>query len=507
MKKFFQTENELKIKKKKAAPALIKFKPIKIPKKAKDNLTGMWNDFRDRQVKNSNGIDYFSENFNVVDLFNDSKAVGKTNVANSISHGISKSIEDADSSSLHLNEAKINDDNEKSTNNSSVTKALATLPQVKSPTLFKTPSNRRTMLAQSVGVDQSPNSLVRVTRRTSMLALASPSVDRTSVHRNPHVLPEEITEITDSNDNQTNNHSVAMEITPKVVTSPKVISNRKTIHASSSMDITDQRPFLASSRKRNSVIPAKYKDFEVNTKKYLGKNSTDTDSHSEKNNRRRTVFASSSSTFSTLKKVDEEMKSLPNKRRTLNASKQTTFSAIDASSLNLGHESTFAPNEASSPLVVNKDEEHQVTNLRRTLFKSTPSPLALTPVTKANETKATNSKRRRTILPPSETASSSSLIVSTLKKAAESNGASSSRRQTVFTPSNESLNSSGTLVSNTSNEVQNRRRTCFTTSHTTGNQSTPASKGKRAIKLTDERLRYNHFFHLFSQERQNQEIA
>lgn len=480
MKKFFQTENELKIKKRKVAPALIKFKPIKIPKKAKDNLTGMWNDFRERQVKNSNGIDYFSEDFNVVDLFNDSKAtVSKTKVVNS-NAGVSIPIKDTVSLSLHLNETKVNNVNEKSASNAGVSKALAKIPQVhknESPTVFKTPLKRKTMLAHSASVEQSPNSLVRVTRRTSMLALCSPSVDNTPIQRNHQVMPAEITEITESSDNQTNNKSEPMEITPNVETSPRIISNRRTIHASSSMDITNPQ----SSKKRNSVIPARYKDFEVNTKKYLGKNSTDTiDSQSEKNNRRRTVFASSSSTVSTLNKVNDEMKSLPNKRRTLNGLKETKLNEIDALPLNEihdGHESAssrrltvFAPTEASSPLVKNKDDEHKISNLRRTLFKSTASPLAVTPVAKVDETKATNSKRRRTILPSS---ASSSLVVSTLKKVAELNGASSSRRQTVFTSSHESSDS------NTPNEIPNRRRTCFTASLTTSNQSTPASKGKR----------------------------
>lgn len=464
VKKFFQTENELKIKKKKVTPSLIKFKPIKIPKKAKDNLTGMWNDFRERQVKNSNGIDYFADNFNVGDLFNDSKAtVGKAKVVNS-SQEASNSLNKTVASSVQVNET------DKSTSDAGVSKALAKLPQEQqkeSPTIFKTPLNRKTMLAH---VEQSPNSLVRVTRRTSMLAINNTD---TPIQTKRQVMPEEITEITDFSDNQTNNNSEAMEITPNVATSPRIISNRRTIHASSSMDMTNPLPSLTSTRKRNSIIPARFKDFEVNTKKYLGKNPTDTpSSQAKKDNRRRTVFVSSSST------VDDAVKSLPSKRRTLNALKETKFDEIHDShhTTSSRRETVFAPNEASSPLVANEDEKNKISNLRRTLFKSTQSPLVVTPVTKGGDTtNGTSSKRRRTILPPT---ASSSLVVSTLKKAAELNGAGSSRRQTVFTPSQRNLDSSDTLVSNTPNEVPNRRRTCFTTSHTTSNHSTPASKGK-----------------------------
>lgn len=490
VKKFFQTENELKIKKKKTTPTLIKFKPIRIPKKAKDNLTGMWNEFKERQIVNSNGIDYFSENFNVVDLLDDSKATaGNTKAVNSkkslvFSAEASVSVQQTVTSPLHLNETTVNNVDEISTSaaaDSDVSQALAKLPQVQnkeSLTVFKTPSTRKTMLARSVVAEQSPSSLVRVTRRTSMLALSSPSVNDTSIPRNRQVMPEEITEITD--DNQTNNKSEAMEITPNVVSSPRVIASRRTIFTSSAMDITEQQPKSTSTRKRNSVIPARFKDFEVNTKKYLGNNSSDaTNVQSEKSNRRRTVFApndkaSNSTTVSIL--------SPPNRRRTLNTLKQTTSNKIDVSPLNEREEATanqtvFAPNEASSPLIVNNDSKQNIANLRRTLFKSSdaiPSTLVNeSPVNKIDDAKPTSSKRRRTLLPPSSTASSP-LVVSTLKKVTELKAAGSSRRQ--FTPSQESSKQPHSSLSNTANEIQNRRRTCFATSQT---ESTPSSKGKR----------------------------
>lgn len=475
----------------------MKFKPIKIPKKAKDNITGMWNEFRERQVNNSNGIDYFSENFNVVDLFNDNtnkSTVGTSTEVQSKKSlnfdaivSVSASIADTISPPLHLNGTKINNDN--------VSQAVEKLPQMRSkesPIVFKTPSNRKTMFANSTVVEQSPSSLVRVTRRTSMLALSSTAVDSPAIQRNRQVMPEEITEISNSNDNQTNNDSQAMEITPNTVSAPRVISKRKTIFSSSAMDITDPQPVVTSTRKRNSIIPARYKDFEVNTSKYLGKNST-THSELEKSNRRKTLLPysampSSSSTVSILNQTDNAKLSPVNRRRTLNTVKQTTVNEADASALYAIHEEAktssnrrktlFAPNEASSPLVGNKNGEHNIANLRRTLFQSsnaTMSPLAVTPVAKVDDTKATNSKRRRTLLPANDKASSS-LIVSTLKKSVEING---SRRRSEMAPSHGSHKSmSGTSPSNKPNDITHRRRTNFESSHKTGDQSTPISKGK-----------------------------
>lgn len=485
VKKFFQTENELKIKKKKTVAPAMKFKTIKIPKKAKDNITGMWNEFRERQVSNANGIDYFSENFNVVDLFNDNASkstagTSKKSLNFDATVSVSATIADTISSPLHSNETKINNDN--------VSQTVEKLPQMQSkesPVVFKTPSNRRTMLANSVGIEQSPNSLVRVTRRTSMLALSSPAVDSTPIQRSRPVMPEEITEIPNFNDNQTNNDSQAMEITPNTVSAPRVISNRRTIFSSSGMDITDPQPVLTSTRKRNSIIPARYKDFEVNTKKYIGKNST-TNSELEKSNRRKTLLPysampSSSSTVSILNQTDNAKKSPVNRRRTLNTVKQTTVNEADSSALyeeekasSNRRKTLFAPNEASSPLVGIKNGEHKIANLRRTLFQTsnaTMSPLAITPVAKVDDTKSTNSKRRRTLLPANDKASSS-LIVSTLKKSVEINGTgtSSSRRRSEFTPSHGSHESS--------NDITHRRRTNFESSHITGDQSTPISKGK-----------------------------
>lgn len=466
MKKFFQAESELKIKKKKPAAPLIKFKPIKIPKKAKDNITGMINEFRQRQVRNSSGIDYFSENFNVVDLFRESND-GNTK------RSLNINAEATVTSQSRSNQTKP-DSNKSETSNTDpvVSQALVKVPQTESPAVFKTPMKRKTMLPPST------NSLVRVTRRTSMLALSTPSVVHASISPNRQVQPEVITEITDANDNTTKNRSEAMEISPNVVSPPRVISNRRTIFTSSAMDLTnvESSSSLPSTRKRNSIIPAKFKDFEVNTKKYLGKNSTDSNK-SEKTNRRRTTFATSEMpTPSPIIVTNSTAKS--NRRRTLNHSKPTTTNDSNAvSSLNEiteGIESNpidFAPNEASSPMVANKDEVNGMGNLRRTLFP--PSPLAVTPVNKINKTTNTSGKRRRTLLPPNEK-DSNSLMVSTLKKATESN-----RRRTVFTPSHGSAPVESVALSmKTPNESQNRRRTCFATSQTAIDQSTPASKGK-----------------------------
>lgn len=434
VKKFFQTENELKIKRKKVTPPPIKFKPIKVPKKAKDNLTGMMNEFQSRQIVNANGINYFSKDFNVVDLFDDS-AVTTDGRPKHISSKRSLVFDDKET----VSSPKTGADNVQSTEINQ-----------KSPPVFKTPSNRKTMVASAVV--ETPNSLVRVTRRTSMLALSSPSVER-----NRHVQPEEITEITNFEDNQTNNSSVPMEITANVASSTRIVSSRKTMFASSAMDLTDVQP----TRKRNSITPARFKDFEVNTKKYLGKNSPE-NSQSEKSNRRRTVFASdvtitSPTTVATLSATKDTSKA--NRRRTVNTLKQPID--VDASQLNTiqhrkdataNQSAMFAPNDASSPIVVNKDGGRNIASLRRTLFKANgavPSPLAITPTTGVNnETKTTNSKRRRTLLPPSDITSTSLAV----------------------TPSQ------GNAI------VPNRRRTCFSTSQS--HQPSSAIKDKPINGLT-----------------------
>ncbi|KAG4073467.1 hypothetical protein HA402_000691 [Bradysia odoriphaga] len=459
VKKFFQTENELKIRKKKITPPPIKFKPIKVPKKAKDNLTGMMNEFQSRQIVNSNGINYFSSDFNVVDLFDDSEVTdGKAKQVNS-KRSLVFDDEVTVSPPLRSDKQKTGTNNKQSTDSD-----VSLVKSQKSPPVFKTPLNRRTTVAPSASAEQTPNSLVRVTRRTSMLALSSPSIDHMSVERNRHVMPEEITEITNSNDNRTNNHSVPMDITPNVASSTRIISSRKTMFSSSAMNLTEVQPTVQSTRKRNSITPARFKDFEVNTKKYLGKNSPE-NSQSEKSNRRRTVFASgdtipSQSTVAIFNGAKDATEKSSNRRRTVNTLKQSTD--VDASRLNTLHQrkdttvnqsnTTFAPNDASSPLVVNKDNGRNIASLRRTLFKTVPSPLAATPTAKVNETKPTNSKRRRTLLPPSDITSSALAV----------------------TPSQ----------GNSNPNVSNRRRTCFSTSQSASHPPSFASEDKHINGLT-----------------------
>lgn len=472
MKKFFQSElKESKIKnQKKNTPTLMKFKHIKIPKKAQDNLTKIIKDFKDRQATNNpNGIDYFSANFKVVDLLNDTTATGKEiSAKRSLYPDSEKSIPRKDdvSSAVQLCEKEKSKDKTKPL--SSITKppvstALAKLPQVpsvKSPTIFKTPVNRKTLLTPSVNVEKSPNSLVRVTRRTSMLALASPLVDNTPTQRNRHVMPEEITEIDNCNINETKNNSVPMAITPNVESAPRVISSRRTIFTSSAMDVTDPQQTVSSSRKRVSMIPTRFKDFEVNTKKYLGKDASNPiNSQSEKSNRRRTLFTPSNATSSSSALTEEDtLKSVPNRRRTLFSMNQTSNAStsdkiLDGQESSSRRETVFSPKDASSPVIPKKD----TTDLRRRLFKPntvTPSPLAVTALTKDDEQKKTNSKRRRTLL-PSTHATPSPLAVSTVNKA--------------------------DLSVNKLDGTQkiDRRRTCFATSHVTGDQSINASQGKR----------------------------
>lgn len=454
----------------------MKFKPIKIPKKAQDNLTGMLNEFEMRQA---------AREFNMEDLFNDTPVtVTAVNSKRSLAFDAEATTtpKDTVSSQLHLTNTKPRDNNK-----SISSKELVKLQD--SPTVFKTPLKRKTLLAQSVD-GQTSNSIGRVTRRTSMLALNSPAVDITPTRiSRPPAEPAEIIEISNSNNNQTNNNAEAMDISPNVgTTSPRIKSNRRTIFTSSAMDITEPKSSSTSTRKRNSIAPARYKDFIINTDEYFEKNSTN-DSQSEKSDRRRTIFPSSnkpsaSSTITTLNKADDAKTSVPNRRRTLHALNQKTVSETTLNEIHEEKESTsnvtsFAPQEASSPLVVSKDEGYNIGNIRRTLFKSTNatmSPLAITPNTKVDATKATSTKRRRTLLPPS--GASSSLVKSTLKKAAESNGEDSLRRQAIITPSHAISTSSNTSTSTKPDEIPNRRRTCFATSHALSNHSTPPSTGK-----------------------------
>ncbi|KAJ6643102.1 Microcephalin [Pseudolycoriella hygida] len=422
VKKFLQTESELKIKKKKATATITKVKPIKIPKKAQDNLTGMINEFRERQIPNSDGINYFSDNFNVNDLLKDSESDIVN--ANQVKTTVAPTT---------LNETKIND-NEKF--NSTASSVISPVGQdSKTTTARKTPSNRKSMLALS----KTPDSLVRVTRRTSMMTLSSPVVDKTTIYRNRFVEPEVITEITDANMNQTNNISEVMEITPtNAQVSPRIISNRKTIFTSSAMDITNALPSTTSTRKRVSIVPAKFKDFEVNTKKYLERNSTET-------NRRRTVFASitqksSSKTVSTLTEVSDLTKSTPKRRRTLNAMK-------------FQQELATIRNDASTTVECN----NSVT--RRALFE--PNDTTLKPMTESITTKKKSSN------------SSSNLLAKSISKKVEKN---SSSRRTVFTEG--TSNPFDALPQSTPND---RRRTCFATIHTVRNQSPADDKSTNGL--------------------------
>lgn len=495
VKKFFHTESELKIKKRKHTPAIVKFKSIKIPKKAKDNITGMLNEFRERQANTSSGIDYFSENFKVVDLFNDTKITGDRRKTSTTKRSLFSSPKASTSRKDEVSPALLSNKKDETSQKSHTSTSLAKLPtsHVESPAIFKTPANRKTILSSDV--QRSANSLVRVTRRTSMLALSSPSVDNTPIQRNQQAIPAEITEIT-GDDNLTKNTSEPMEITPSVEKSPRVISNRRTNVISTEMDVTNPESTISLTRKRNSIIPMRFKDFEVNTKKYLVKNSPN-NSQSEKTIRRRTVFAlndttSSTTAVSTSNKVDEAQTSHPNRRRTLFAINHTPSNAIDAlnqnheeqaSTSNVNQSSVFAPNEASSPLVATKN----VASLRRSLFKpptATLSPLAITALTKVDDMPKSNSKRRRTLLPPQ---SPSPLAVSTLNTVGEKGDAN--RRRTVFASHTNPILSTTTPSNNETAKGSNRRRTCFASSQASDHLNT--SQGKRNLFVQS-------FFLLFS---------
>lgn len=491
VKKFFQTESELKIKKRKLTPTLQKFKSIKIPKKAKDNLTGMLNEFRERQANSSSGINYFSENFKVGDMFNDTKATGGRRTESTSSALLSNpeaSTSRKGRVSSPLQSSKTDKTSLKSNTKSHVSTALAKLPQtpsVQSPAIFKTPANRKTILASSSNVQPSNNSLVRVTRRTSLLALSSPSLVNTPIQRNLQAEPAQITEIT-GNVNSTKNISEPMEITPNGLSSPRVISNRRvTNYTSSEMEVTNAQPTEGSKRKRHSIAPMRFKDYEVNTKKYLVKNSTN-NSQSDKSIRRKTIAPTSSTkAVSPLNKVNGAQTTHPNLRRTLFAVNQTPSNTIDASTSDKTHEdqvstynqsqSVFAPNEASSPLEVVKS----VTSICKNLFKTptaTLSPLAVTASTKVDDRLKSNSKRRRTLLPP---ASPSPLAVATVNKISEKEDSTPNREQSAFTPSHVNPIASTSLslnkIDGTAKEV-NRRRTCFASSH--ANEHLDTSQGK-----------------------------
>lgn len=424
---------------KKITPTLLKFKPIKFPPKAKDNLTGMLKEFRERQA-NYDGIDYFSDNFNVLDLFNDTNA--KATETHELQTKFSDSVasnphEGEESSPLQLNETKINKSRplSSSATKPQISTSLAKLSRAsnaESPTIFKTPINRKTTFTPSLTVEHPGNSIRRVTRRSSLLALSSPSVDNIS--------------------NQTKNISESMEITPNVESLPRKISNRRTIFTTSAMDVTDAGP--SSKRKRNSIVPTRYEDFEVNGKR-IESPTNNLNSQSEKSHRRRTTFAFNQTTSN---KFEE---STSNRRQTV-----------------------FAPKEASSPLVA-FDKDDSVSNPRKRLFKPTNTTPKLTDVT--DETKKTTSLRRRTLLPKKQATPS---VVSTLDTVDESKTSTTNRRRTLFTESSTTQSSLGvselTEVGETKDKTSNRRRT-MTPSHSSSSITSSSNKLNGTVKAVNRR--------------------